>query len=71
MKPAIEGSYSLKTSSSLIKNSFPIPNMLHRPPLTHSKVKVGKLSAIRSIQTFSEVKAEVEAEGSERKSISW
>jgi len=42
MKPAIEESYSLKTWPSLIKNSFPIPNMFHHLRLTHSKVKVDK-----------------------------
>jgi hypothetical protein len=42
MKPPIERSYLLKTSSSSFKKSFPVPNMFHRPRLTHSKVKVGK-----------------------------
>jgi hypothetical protein len=47
MKPTTERSRFSKTGPSSIKNSFPIPNMLHRPRVTHLKVKVGKRSNVK------------------------
>jgi hypothetical protein len=46
MKLVIEESCSLKSCSFSDQKPFPNLNMLHRPRLTYSKVKVGKAPAV-------------------------